>query len=195
MILGDGWLCKKDLRIQHSEKQLNYLKWKKSILERNGINCSVIKYRSNPNGLGRKNDYNAYYFYTKSYDFIKNFQDTFYVPDKKSCILNNLNYLTPLSIAIWYMDDGGLSHQKDKDGNVKANELMLNTGLQKEENQIIIDYFKKVWDIQFTQVKNNSVYRLRCGTKEAKKFADIVKPYVIQNSELVYKIQIKNYII
>ena len=72
---------------------------------------------------------------------------------------------------------------------------MLNTGLQKEENQIIIDYFKKVWDIQFTQVKNNSVYRLRCGTKEAKKFADIVKPYVIQNPELVYKIQIKNYII
>ena len=25
MLLGDGWLCKKDLRIQHSEKQLNYL--------------------------------------------------------------------------------------------------------------------------------------------------------------------------
>ena len=55
------------------------------------------------------------------------------------------------------MDDGGLSQQKDKDGHVKANELMLNTGLQKEDNQIIINYFKEVWNIHFTQVKNNII--------------------------------------
>ena len=195
MLLGDGWLCKKDLRIQHSEKQLNYLKWKKKILEKNNISCSSIKYRINKEGLGRNREYNAYYFYTKSYNFIKDFQDKYYQPNKISCILNNLKYLTPLSIAIWYMDDGGLSHQKDKHGNIKANDLMLNTGLQKEENQIIIDYFKEVWNIHFTQVKNNNVYRLRCGTKEARKFADIVKPYLIQNPELIYKIQIKDYIV
>ena len=195
MILGDGWLCKKDLRIQHSEKQLNYLKWKKRILEKNGIECSTIKCRTNPNGFGIQKNYFAYYFYTKSYSFIKEFKEFYYNPDKTACILNNLDNLTPLSLAIWYMDDGGLSQQKDKNGNIKANDLMLNTGLQKEGNQIIIDYFKRVWNISFTQAKNKSVYRLRCGTTEARKFADIIKPYLIQNPELLYKIQIKNYII
>ena len=41
------------------------------------------------------------------------------------------------------MDDGGLS-QKKRNGVIYANELMLNTGLQKDDNQIIIDYFKEV---------------------------------------------------
>ena len=185
MILGDGWLCSKDLRIQHSQNQLEYLKWKRKLLIKSGINCSIIKYKDN-------NNFPAYYFYTKSYDFIRNFKNKYYFPTKKECILNNLEVLTPLSIAIWYMDDGGLS-QKYRDGQLVANELMLNTGFQKDENQIIIDYFKKYWDINFSQCKNNSVYRLRCGTKEARKFADIVKPYLIQNSELLYKIKIKDY--
>ena len=48
-----------------------------------------------------------------------------------------LNRLNALGIAIWYMDDGGLS-QKKRNGVVHANELMLNTGLSKENNQIII---------------------------------------------------------
>lgn len=185
MLLGDGWLCKKDLRIQHSNKQLEYLKWKRRLLIKEGIECGTVKYRDN-------NGFPAHYFYTKSYKFIENFKQKQYNPDKTSCILNNLNNLNPLSIAIWYMDDGGLS-QKYRDGKLIANELMLNTGLQKEDNQIIIDYFKKVWDIQFSQCKNKGVYRLRCGTKEARKFADIVKPYVIQNPELLYKINIKDY--
>ena len=187
MLLGDGWLCKKDLRIQHSSAQLDYLKWKRNILKTNNIDSCEIKYKDN-------NGFPAYYFYTKSYSFIKDFQEKYYVPTKTSCILNNLYYLTPLSIAIWYMDDGGLS-QKRRDGKIIANELMLNTGLQKEENQIIIDYFNKIWNISFSQVKNNGCYRLRCGTKEARKFADIVKPYVKQVDSLIYKILIKDYVI
>lgn len=185
MLLGDGWLCKKDLRIQHSEKQLNYLKWKRKLLIKEGIDCGTIKYRNN-------NGFPAFYFYTKSYSFIESFKKKNYNPDKTACVLNNLNNLTPFSIAVWYMDDGGLS-QKYRDGKLLANELMLNTGLSKEENQIIIDYFKNVWGIQFSQCKNRSVYRLRCGTKEARKFADIVKPYVIANPELHYKLNIKDY--
>ena len=52
---------------------------------------------------------------------------------------------------------------------------MLNTGLNKEENQIIIDYFKDVWNISFSQVKNHNCYRLRCGKKEGEKL--IMKGY------------------
>ena len=58
---------------------------------------------------------------------ITEFKEFYYNPDKTACILNNLDNLTPLSLAIWYMDDGGLSQQKDKNGNIKANDLMLNT--------------------------------------------------------------------
>ena len=99
MLLGDGWLCKKDLRIQHSEKQLNYLKWKRKLLIKEGIDCGTIKYRNN-------NGFPAFYFYTKSYSFIESFKKKNYNPDKTACVLNNLNNLTPFSIAVWYMDDG-----------------------------------------------------------------------------------------
>ena len=88
------------------------------------------------------------------------------------------------------MDDGGLS-QKKRDGKVHANELMLNTGLDKQKNQIIIDYFKDVWGINFNQYKNKSVYRLACGTKEARKFIQIVKPYVEQVDCMKYKLNVK----
>lgn len=75
------------------------------------------------------------------------------------------------------MDDGGLS-QKKRNGKVHANDLILNTHLSKEENQVIIDYFKEEWDIHFTQIKNKNRYRLRCGTREARKFISIVEPYI-----------------
>ena len=74
----------------------------------------------------------------------------------------------------------------------KIEKVQENKDLESIRN-IFIDYFKNVWGIQFSQCKNRSVYRLRCGTKEARKFADIVKPYVIANPELHYKLNIKDY--
>ena len=85
------------------------------------------------------------------------------------------------------MDDGNLAKKK-KNGKIHAYELYLNTFVSDEENQTIIDYFKEVWNIKFSKVKNNGGYRLRCGTIEARKFINIIKEYVLPSMQ--YKIDI-----
>ena len=59
----------------------------------------------------------------------------------------------------------------------------------KEENQIIINFFKKKWDIEWKLEKEKSFYRLRCNTTEFRKFVEIIKPYVVPS--MMYKIDIK----
>ena len=88
-------------------------------------------------------------------------------------------------IAIWYMDDGGLS-AKRRNGKVHAYELFLNTHISKENNQIIIDYFKETWNINFQQVKNKGSYRLRMSTYEIKKYLPLISKFIIPSMQ--YKI-------
>lgn len=168
MTIGDGHIQHKSLNMLHCERQYEYLMWKRNILLENGIDCGKMRRFDN-------NGFLAYSFNTKSYDWIGELRKRIYTPTKKYSI-NILKEFDSLGLAIWYFDDGCLS-QKKKNGKIHANDLILNTGLQKEENQVYIDYFKNYWDIYFTQVKNHNCYRLRCGTKEAKKYIDIIKDY------------------
>ena len=186
MALGDGYINKAGyLSMRHCLKQEDYIWWKYNLLK---DKLSVVEpyYVSN-------NGYGAYEFRTHNTRFIKLYRNVIYGRNGKKDIANRklLNKLTPLGLAIWYMDDGGLSQKKDENGNIKANDLMINTHLSREDNQVIIDYFKEVWDINFTQVKNRGHYRLRCGTIEARKFIKIVLPYVSQVPSMAHKVNVK----
>ena len=86
------------------------------------------------------------------------------------------------------MDDGALSFRKTKD-KIHGIYVRISTCSSKEENQVIIDYFKEEWNINFYQFKEGKeTYSLCCGTKEAVKFIEIVKPYVSQIPSMTYKI-------
>lgn len=185
MAIGDGYITKNNtLIIQHSEKQLDYLQYKKEVLEKNQIySCNIYKINNN--------NFIAYRIETKRYFFIKKVRNLLYTPNK-NISLEVLQNLLPETIGYWYLDDGGLS-QKYKNGKLSCNELMLNTGLTKDQNQIIINYFKDKWDINFSQCKNHNCYRLRCGTKEARKLMDIIYPHVCKIESLSYKLNIKDY--
>ena len=70
--------------------------------------------------------------------------------------------------------------------------IKISTCEPKEEVQIIIDYFKEVWGINFYMFhegKKEDSYSLCCGTKEGMKFIDIVKPYVEQVESMKHKIE------
>lgn len=184
MILGDGTLNSKGyFSMRHCLAQEDYINWKRDLLKKDFrvTDCYYVSNRG----------YGSYEMRTMTYKCLKHYRKVIYKSGKKD-IANRrlLEKLTPLGLAIWYMDDGGLS-QKKRDGIIVANELMLNTHLSKEDNQVIIDYFKGVWDIRFTQVLNRGLYRLRCGTKEARKFIEIVKPYVSQVPSMAHKMKLK----
>lgn len=186
MAIGDGHIRKTGgvLIIRHSVAQREYLEWKRDLLRKSGINTSDVYYVDN-------NGYGAYEFYTYSHKFIKLIRKYMYTPKKVIANPKILKRLTPLGLYIWYLDDGGLSQIKDSHGNIRANSLMLNTMLTKEDNQIIIDYFWDTWGIKFWQAKNHGKYRLCCGTKEARKFLGIISKYKDEVNCLKYKFNVK----
>lgn len=184
--LGDGHLTRNgSVEIRHCAAQKDYLEWKINYLRESGVKCSSARYKDN-NGFP---SYQAYLNVTK---WGKLLHKILYLGGYKNIYQRKiLNRLLPIHIAIWYMDDGGLAQNK-RNGVVHANDLMLNTHTTKENNQIIINYFKEVHNILFTQVKNRGHYRLRCGTKEARKFLEIVREYVSQVPSMAHKLNIKS---
>jgi hypothetical protein len=183
MLIGDGYVDKNgSMSVLHCERQEDYVRWKAKLIKPLLTKSGVFYKQNGVNG--------AYMFRIKCSYYTKLLRRILYTPKKDITNRKLLDRLNSLGLAIWYMDDGGLS-QKKRNGVVHANELMLNTHLTKSENQILIDYFKDKWNISFTQVKNKGWYRLRCGTKEARKFIKIVYPYVSQVPSMAHKLNVK----
>lgn len=190
LAIGDGHLkSRKDKRWNytqneicfiHCEKQKDYIEYKSELLlNMFGGNQPKVHKFNNSGYIG--------YRMSKTHKYFRIIYKLLYPNGKKYISRQCLNFLSPKGIAIWYMDDGNLAKKK-KNGKIHAYELYLNTFVSDEENQTIIDYFKEVWNIKFSKVKNNGGYRLRCGTIEARKFINIIKEYVLPSMQ--YKIDI-----
>lgn len=191
LLLGDGTICSNNVfKLTHAEQQKDYLEWKIKQLNYAGIRNSGLK--SYVKTCGYNTGVNVYYTQLNIIPFIKVLRRVFYKPTK---VLGNrklLNRLDAKGIAIWYMDDGHINIRKNKQGRPMGFYIKIATCLPKTELQIIIDYFKEVWDVNFYMFhegKKEDSFSLCCGTKEGLKFINIVKKYVLQVPSMVHKIQ------
>ena len=190
MLLGDGTIQNNNVfKLAHCEAQKDYIEWKIKQLNDNGLrNCGLKTYVSS---CGYNVGSTVYYTKLNIIPFIKVLRRVFYKPSK---ILGNrklLNRLDAKGIAIWYMDDGHINIRRDKNKRPMGFYIKIATCIPKNELQVIIDYFKEVWDINFYMFhegKKEDSYSLCCGTKEGIKFIDIVKPYVSQVPSMIHKI-------
>lgn len=101
-VLGDGYMRKKTnahLQITHSIKQKEYVDWKYKILK-DFTSTSPKAYKGNANRIG-------YRFFTRSLPEFTFFHDKFYL-NKVKIVPSDMK-LTPISLAVWYMDDGSKS--------------------------------------------------------------------------------------
>ena len=115
-----------------------------------------------------------------------------YQPKKKINNRRILNRLDARGLAIWYMDDGHVNVTYNLSGNVKSLNIKIATCQSKEDNQIVIDYFKEVWDINFYQFsEGKGTFSIACGTVQARKFVAIIKDYVLEIPSMWYKIRNK----
>ena len=189
MCIGDGyigvstdkrWNTKSYvLRLCHSVKQKAYLEHKTELLHSalGGKKPRIVEYNNNGYPGVKCSKTNKYF---------KVLRDWLYKDGEKVVTRRILDMLTPQGIAIWHMDDGSL-YTKRRNGKVHAWELCTSTYVSWDENQVIVDYFRDVHGIRFTIVKGKGKYRIRCGTKEAKKFIEIVKPFIIPS--MLYKVR------
>lgn len=188
LLLGNGTISNNYVfKLSHCEQQRDYLEWKIKLLGNNGIRANGVKEYISTCGYnsGKK----VLYTQLSIIPFIKVLRRVFYRPKK---ILGNrklLNRLSAQEIAIWYMNDGCINIRKSKN-KIHGFYIRIATCLPEKELQVIIDYFKEVWNISFYKIsEGKGTYSLCCGTKEGIKFINIVKPYVQQVPSMIHKIQ------
>ena len=191
LLLGDGTIYSNNVfKLAHAEQQKDYLEWKIKQLNYAGIRNNGLK--SYVKKCGYNTSVNVYYTQLNIIPFIKVLRRVFYKPTKFLGNRKLLNRLDAKGIAIWYMDDGHINIRKNKDGKPMGFYIKIATCLPKSELQIIIDYFKEVWGVNFYMFhegKKEDSFSLCCGTKEGLKFINIVKKYVLQVPSMVHKIQ------
>lgn len=190
LLLGDGTIMSNNVfKLAHCEQQKDYLEWKIKQLKESGIRNSGLKMYASANGYNIRKT--VFYTELNIIPFIKVLRRVFYKPFKTIGNRKLLNRLDARGVAIWYMDNGHINIRKDKDGRPMGFYIKIATCIPKEELQIIIDYFKEVWNVNFYMFhegKKVDSYSLCCGTKEGLKFIEIVKPYISQVPSMMHKI-------
>lgn len=187
LLLGDGTISNNfRFKLSHGVQQTEYLLWKIKQLNNAGLKNNGLKTYISTCGynVGKT----VIYTQLSVTPFIKLLRRVLYKPKK---IIGNrklLNRLDARGLAIWYMDDGHINHRKTK-GKIHGFYIRISTCVPKEELQIIIDYFKEEWNINFYAFsEGKGTYSLCCGTKEGIKFIEIVKPIISQIPSMTYKI-------
>ncbi len=181
MLLGDSSLNYREngqfrLKICHCEKQIEYLEWKKKILlpfiiqDKPTISSSNSAYSLNPSFIYTSivhQDFTdmAGLFYRK----IKGER-------KRHITMKTLKFLDPLSILLWYLDDGTLSRKIEMRLCTKAYSL--------PEHKTMKVYFWKKYRIETKIAKfthkhtGKTYYFLRFNKNNSKKLNSLFEPFI-----------------
>ena len=185
-ILGDAWMTKTNqgyeyIWFSHSDKQKQYLEWLYDSLP-NVRTTHITEYHYKTGGYVR------YQFSSKHNPKLTNYIRKVAYNGKTKCITRKyLNLLTPLSIAVWWMDDGSLSvYNGERRGKLCTHSFSL------KENKIIQRYFKVVWGIESSiKTEKGKYYFIRLNATNMKKLVNIIYPYVEKVPGMIHKVDMK----
>lgn len=163
VLLGDGAMRKKThalLEINHSYTQKEYVDW---------LYQHFKKYVGTPPKVRKGNGIRiAYRFTTKSVSVFTYFYDLFFKGNKKK-IPESL-ILSPLTLAIWYMDDGS---RCDTD-------IYLNSQqFSREEQERLVIELKKQFQVNSSLNRDKQYHRIRIKKESINTFMNIIFPYII----------------
>jgi len=187
-LLGDGCIPKKSLKninfrmaFTHCTEQLEYLKWKKSLLDEYELGGVVGKYLRVAERF-IAGFYIQYVLKSKTHPIFSIFRDLYYPEGKKLICKEDLVKLDEFGLAIWYMDDGSIWNRK-----ARSSCLVLYTnGFTKEDVHFLMKFLLNKWGIKSTYYKcENSI---RISSLDTPKFIEIVSPHIVDC--LKYKTQL-----
>lgn len=192
-LLGDAGLNKyktkngykhSEMFMTHSEKQFDYLYWKVDLLNSLQVfkkKAEVKDYISNFNGKTFKQK-RMRINNTKYLNVIGKWM---YKDNIKTC-KNVIKYInSPLGLAIWFMDDGGIyrskRHHKDgKEYYLKPASKLCTHNFSHEEQILICEHFKKTYGINAKIYKDKKYEYLWFNKEDTKIIWDLIKTYVMQ---------------
>ena len=175
LILGDGYLTKpsgKSIRsmldIKYDEKSLEYLEWIHHELQ-----------ELNPSEIKKKKGFHQYRFYTKSRDDIGELRRIFYPNGVKHIPQDIDKYLTnPLTLAVWYQDDGRLDFRNK----YHCNSSFATYCFSYNECELLANTLRVNFDLDIRvckcQMRGKMYYCLYVTSKSMNKFMQIIEPYM-----------------
>jgi hypothetical protein len=177
-ILGDSHIAMLKtgarLEMMHGEKQKKYIFWKY---------CELPSFVSaQPHRLEICDKWShkvciEWKFSTKVHSFFTTLREQFYPKDKK-IVPSNISSLliSPLSLAVWFMDDGG--RRNDCYG------LFLNTlSFTKTEQEMLQECLRKNFSLDSRLHWVQDGYRIYIPSASARRFCEIVYPYIIPSMQ------------
>ena len=192
-ILGDGCLVgynnelgKKiytTLTIKHSNQQYDYLYWKLDLL--NSLQCFSKKGQIRNSKSRHKNGkvFNQKYITFNNSKYIRILGKWIYKNGIKTSatVLKYIN--SPIGLAIWFMDDGGLLRKKKKHKNgdvyfLKPSSKLCTHNFSYDENILISNHLEDVYGIKSSILKDKGYYYLYFNKDETLKIWNIIKEYV-----------------
>ncbi len=175
LILGDGYLTKPSgksnrsmLDIKYHEKSLEYLQWIHGELQ-----------ELHPSEIKRKKGYNQYRFYTKTRDDIGDLHKIFYPGGVKHIPKDIVKYLkNPLTLAVWYQDDGKLDFRSK----YHSNSLFATYCFPYNECELLANALRINFDLDVRvckcQMRGKMYYTLYVTSKSMDTFMQIIEPYI-----------------
>lgn len=175
-LLGDGCLETQNngrtyrLKVEHSIAQKDYVEWKYKVLEKFILSKPRIRKKLSY-GLIRE----SYCFSTVSHGSLRFYGQQFYRNGKKVIPRIIGKMLTPLALAVWFMDDGSVKSKKHK-------ALVIHSqSFNKQDLERIIKVMEEKYGIRSTLRKrgDGSGYALYLLSETVNKFIDLVKKYFL----------------
>ncbi|MEK7616224.1 MAG: LAGLIDADG endonuclease [Patescibacteria group bacterium] len=173
-LLGDGHLETQNrgrtyrLKIEHIAWQKEYTDWLYQIFQEWVLTSPQEKIQIIEN-LPRK----KYWFSTISHGAFRFYAQQFYKEKRKVLPKLMQKWLSPLVMAVWFMDDGSIKSKHHR-------ALILNSQcFTKEENLKLIETIQKKFGITMSLRPQRNLYQLYIGKDSVQKFVDLIQPYVL----------------
>lgn len=189
LLIGDGTISSNYVfKLSHSILQKQYLEWKVNLLNKYKIKNNGIKEYVSTCGynIGKT----VLYSQMSTNSTIKALRRSVYSP-KKNITRKLLEWLNPLGLAIWYMDDGCININTSKQRSSIQHTIKIATCTNINTTNIIIDYFKEKQGINFRPFKEGkNTFSIATSTEfDCENFIEIIKQYVLEVPSLLYKIR------
>ena len=174
-LMGDGALSPTRsgfgarYRFGHGTRQVEYGDWKASLFGNVGVSRS-----SNANG--------AVFYDMQPLPELAELRAAVYVAGKKVFSHDYLKRLTPLSLAIWYMDDGSFAlrargvQERTRDGSGRS-EVCIEA-MEPGTRTRLVDYLADTWGIRPKQIQRAGKAVLIFGKDETAKLHALIAPFV-----------------
>jgi recombination protein RecA len=179
-LMGDGALSPTRsghgarYRFGHGARQAGYCDWKASLFANLGLSRST-------------NEKGAVFYDLSPLPELADVRDAVYIDGKKVFSHDYLKQLTPLSIAIWYMDDGSFSirakgvQERTRDGSGRS-EICVEA-MEATTRERLAAYLGDTWDIRPKLLSRGGKAVLSFPKDETAKLHALVAPFIHPSME------------